>query len=96
MVVWHHDWRTPAALERMYQGYAYSDGKFFAKHLLRRDRDAFVLALGVLRRALGDAVRNLDYDPAEPSGERQCGTASCAGSSQAWSATTAQMNAASI
>ena len=65
MVVWHHDWRAPGSLEELYRGYAYGHGLFLAKHLLRRDRDAFVLALGVLRRALRDAVRNLDDDPAE-------------------------------
>jgi GT2 family glycosyltransferase len=37
MVVWHHDWRTSAELERLYIRYARGQGAFYAKHLRRGD-----------------------------------------------------------
>lgn len=33
LVVWHHDWRTPEQLERLYVVYARGQGFFYAKHL---------------------------------------------------------------
>jgi GT2 family glycosyltransferase len=33
MVVWHHDWRTPEELERLYVMYARGQGAVYAKHL---------------------------------------------------------------
>lgn len=38
MVVWHHDWRTPAELRRRYGAYARGQGAFYAKHLAGGDR----------------------------------------------------------
>jgi GT2 family glycosyltransferase len=38
MVVWHHDWRTPEQLERLYQTYARGQAAFYAKHLRLGDR----------------------------------------------------------
>jgi GT2 family glycosyltransferase len=37
LTVWHHDWRTPEQLERMYVRYARGQGFFYAKHLRRGD-----------------------------------------------------------
>lgn len=37
MVVWHHDWRSPDELERMYVSYAMGQGAFYAKHLHEGD-----------------------------------------------------------
>jgi GT2 family glycosyltransferase len=37
LVVWHHDWRTPDQLDRLYVAYARGQGFFYAKHLRRRD-----------------------------------------------------------
>jgi O-antigen biosynthesis protein len=37
MVVWHHDWRTPEELERLYVYYARFQGMFYAKHLRKGD-----------------------------------------------------------
>lgn len=37
LIVWHHDWRTPAELERVYLGYWEAQGQFYAKHLLKGD-----------------------------------------------------------
>jgi GT2 family glycosyltransferase len=37
LVVWHHDWRTPQQLERLYVAYARGQGFFYAKHLRRGD-----------------------------------------------------------
>jgi GT2 family glycosyltransferase len=38
LVVWHHDWRTPEELRRLYREYWRGQGAFYAKHLRRRDR----------------------------------------------------------
>jgi GT2 family glycosyltransferase len=37
LVVWHHDWRTPEQLKRLYVAYARGQGFFYAKHLRRGD-----------------------------------------------------------
>lgn len=37
LVVWHHDWRTPEALHRLYLAYAHGRGAVYAKHLRRGD-----------------------------------------------------------
>jgi GT2 family glycosyltransferase len=37
LLVWHHDWRTPEALDRLYVAYARGQGFFYAKHLRRGD-----------------------------------------------------------
>ena len=37
LVVSHHDTRTPEELERLYVGYWYGHGRFYAKHLWRGD-----------------------------------------------------------
>jgi GT2 family glycosyltransferase len=34
-VVWHHDWRTRAQLERLYVGYGIGQGMVYGKHLRR-------------------------------------------------------------
>jgi glycosyltransferase involved in cell wall biosynthesis len=37
LVVWHHDWRSPAELERLYVVYWRGQGTFYGKHLRRGD-----------------------------------------------------------
>jgi GT2 family glycosyltransferase len=37
LVVWHHDWRTPEQLERLYVGYGVGQGMVYGKHLRRGD-----------------------------------------------------------
>ena len=37
LVVWHHDWRTAADLERLYTAYARGQGFFYAKYLRQGD-----------------------------------------------------------
>jgi len=37
MVVWHHDWREPAQMERTYATYGRAHGAFYAKHLYEGD-----------------------------------------------------------
>ena len=37
LVVWHHDWRTPTQLDRLYRAYARGQGFLYAKHLRRGD-----------------------------------------------------------
>lgn len=41
-IVWHHDWRTPEQLARLYVGYGIGQGMVYGKHLRRGD-------VGVLR-----------------------------------------------
>jgi GT2 family glycosyltransferase len=66
MVVWHHDWRTPEQLERLYARYARGQGAFYAKHL--RQGDARILRfllrdlLYVVRAQL-TALRHLAIRP---------------------------------
>jgi GT2 family glycosyltransferase len=38
MVVWHHDWRTPEQLDKLYVRYARGQGAFYGKHLRLGDR----------------------------------------------------------
>ncbi len=60
LVVWHHDWRTPAELEQLYVAYARGQGFFYAKHLRAGDtrmlrylaRDAWWAARGLAAAAL--------------------------------------------
>ena len=49
LVVWHHDWRTPEQLERVYTRYGRGQGACYAKHLRRGD-------LGILRFLLRDLL----------------------------------------
>jgi GT2 family glycosyltransferase len=41
LVVWHHDWRTPAELERLYVQYMRGEGFLYAKHLRQGDLRMF-------------------------------------------------------
>ena len=36
-IVWHHDWRTPEQLERLYVNYGRGQGAVYAKHLRKGD-----------------------------------------------------------
>jgi GT2 family glycosyltransferase len=59
-VVWHHDWRSPGELERLYVDYGIGQGMVYAKHLRTRDRavlrfvarDLYAVARGVADRAI--------------------------------------------
>ncbi len=53
VVVWHHDWRTHAELERLYVSYAYGLGLFYAKHL----RSGDITMLRFIARDIYAAVR---------------------------------------
>lgn len=53
LVVWHHDWRSPAELVRTHVAYARAQGAFYAKHL--HDGDRRILRL--LRWDLAHGVR---------------------------------------
>jgi GT2 family glycosyltransferase len=65
LVVWHHDWRTSHALERLAVEYARGQGAFYGKHVRRGDirllafagRD---LAFGLRGTAAGWARRRRD------------------------------------
>jgi GT2 family glycosyltransferase len=37
LAVWHHDWRTPEQMMRLYVAYGRGAGRFYAKHLRRGD-----------------------------------------------------------
>jgi GT2 family glycosyltransferase len=55
LVVWHHDWRTPAQLERQYLRYLRGEGFFYAKHL----REGDLRMLRYLARNLVWAMRGV-------------------------------------
>ena len=59
IVVWHHDWRTDAQLEKLYRGYWRGTGVFFAKHLHRPDRVVLRLFALSLFRILRGTVRRV-------------------------------------
>jgi GT2 family glycosyltransferase len=52
MQVWHHGWRSPDELKRVYVAYGRGQGLFYGKHLRSGD-------LGVLRFLLTDVYRGL-------------------------------------
>jgi GT2 family glycosyltransferase len=54
-VVWHHDWRTPTELERLYVSYGIGQGMVFGKHLRRGD----VAVVRYLGGAVSTAFRGL-------------------------------------
>ena len=55
LVVWHHDWRSPEELRRLYVRYARGEGFFYAKHLRRGDARMLLF----LARQLAWGVRSL-------------------------------------
>jgi GT2 family glycosyltransferase len=59
MVVWHHDWRTDAELERRWREYARGQGALYAKHLHAGDRWIARRLLADLREAAGAEARGL-------------------------------------
>ena len=69
LVAWHHDWRSPEALEDLYVDYAYSSGLFYAKHLRRGDfymlryiaNDVRAGIRGELSRVVGRTARSEDW-----------------------------------
>lgn len=56
LVVWHHDWRTPAELVRTHIAYARAQGGFYAKHLHAGDRRILRLLSWDLRKGLKSLV----------------------------------------
>lgn len=52
LVVWHHDWRTPEQLERLYVEYMRGVGFLYAKHLRRGDLRMIGYAATTAARAL--------------------------------------------
>jgi GT2 family glycosyltransferase len=61
LVVWHHDWRSPEELERLYAAYGEGHGRFYAKHLRTGDLTMLRFLAGdlyaVLRAVAMAAVR---------------------------------------
>jgi GT2 family glycosyltransferase len=55
LVVWHHDWRTTAQLQRLYVAYARGQGFLYAKHL----REGDLRMLVYIARDLYYALRGL-------------------------------------
>jgi O-antigen biosynthesis protein len=59
LVVWHHDWRTPAQLVRTHVAYARAQGVFYAKHLHAGDRRLLPMLRWDLRHGLQSTVMGL-------------------------------------
>jgi len=55
LVVWHHDWRTPEQLERVYFRYTRGEGFLYAKHLRQGD----LRMIRYIGRDLASAFRGL-------------------------------------
>jgi GT2 family glycosyltransferase len=56
LVVWHHDWRSPAQLVRTHVAYARAQGAFYAKHLHAGDRRVLPMLRWDLRHGLRSVV----------------------------------------
>jgi GT2 family glycosyltransferase len=52
LVVWHHAWRSPEQLKRMYFGYYKGNGMFYAKHLRSGDMRFLLILAKHFRAAL--------------------------------------------
>jgi GT2 family glycosyltransferase len=59
MRVWHHDWRTPEQMRRLWRGYGRGQGLFYAKHLVRRDTQMLAYIWRDLRVNVPVVVRAL-------------------------------------
>ena len=59
LVVWHHDWRSPAELVRTHITYAHGQGAFYAKHLRAGDRRILPLLSWDLRHGARAVVAGL-------------------------------------
>lgn len=59
LVVWHHDWRTPAQLVRTHVAYARAQGAFYAKHLRAGDRRVLALLRWDLRHGVRSVARGV-------------------------------------
>ena len=65
-VVWHHEWRTPGQLARLYIGYGIGQGMVYGKHLRRGDpiiRDTLRVALFGSRAVVARLVRGAAAQP---------------------------------
>ena len=68
-VVWHHDWRTPEQLDRLYVAYGVGQGMVYGKHLRRGDlviarfvvRDLYAIARGLASRLIRGAPQHADW-----------------------------------
>ncbi len=69
LVVWHHDWRTPGDLDRVYVNYARGQGMFYAKHLRTGDprmlrfiaRDVYLAVRGRAARVVRGRTARRDW-----------------------------------
>jgi GT2 family glycosyltransferase len=76
LVVWHHDWRSPAELERVYLTYMRGEGFLYAKHLRQGDlrmlryigRDLYWWIRSLASGFLKGRPRWTDYRRATPRG----------------------------
>ena len=59
--VWHHDWRSPEELVRLYVTYGRGQGAFYAKHLVRGDRRMVRFVLADLARGLRSIVGGIRH-----------------------------------
>jgi GT2 family glycosyltransferase len=56
LLIWHHAWRTPAALGHHFRGYARGQGIFYAKHLRQGDLKVVRFIAQDVRRAIRATV----------------------------------------
>jgi GT2 family glycosyltransferase len=59
LLIWHHAWRTPAALAHHFRGYARGQGIFYAKHLRQGDLKVIDFIVQDVRRAMRATIARL-------------------------------------
>jgi GT2 family glycosyltransferase len=59
MVVWHHDWRTPSEMRRLWHAYGRGCGRFYAKLIRGRDPTVLVFLTRDVRRGTRAALGRL-------------------------------------
>ena len=52
LVIWHHDWRNPEQIVKLYRGYAYGEGFFYGKHLREGETRVLAYLLSDLRAGI--------------------------------------------
>jgi hypothetical protein len=57
--VWHHAWRSPDQMRKLYRDYAFGEGMFYAKHLLAGDLTMIRYMLADIRATLGAVIAAL-------------------------------------
>jgi GT2 family glycosyltransferase len=86
LLVWHHHWRSPEELNKLYASYHRGQGAFYAKHLRRGDRRIFDFIAHDIRTTLRRLPRELASRDGTPDFERRMLRGELAGLLRSWRA----------